>query len=69
MLTKMASLSELQDENEQLRANLEKFQRKSQPARGGFASPRLGEKEFDEMTLDEQEAELRRMTQEADNYR
>jgi hypothetical protein len=69
MLTKMASLSELQDENEKLRANLERFQRKSQPARGGFASPRMGDKDFDEMSLDEQEAELRRMTAEADNYR
>ena len=69
MLTKMGSLSELQDENEKLRADLERFQRKSQPARGGFASPRMGDKDFDEMSLDEQESELRRMTQEADNYR
>jgi hypothetical protein len=69
MLTKMASLSELQDENEKLRADLERFQRKSQPARGGHAAPRYGEKEFDEMSLDEQEAHLKSMTAEADGYR
>lgn len=69
MLTQMASLSELQDENEQLRADLEKFQRRSQPGRGGAVSLRLGEKDFDEMNLDEQEAHLRQMTAEADNYR
>ena len=69
MLTKMGSLSELQDENEQLRAQLEKYQRKSQPARGGVASPRYGEKDFDDMDLNEQEAHLKAMTAEADNYR
>jgi hypothetical protein len=69
MLVKMDSISELQDENENLRAQLEKYQRKSQPGKGGYAAPRLGEKDFDEMTLDEQEAELNRMTREADNYR
>ena len=69
MLTKMASLSELQDENEKLRADLERFQRGSQPARGGFASPRLGEKDFDDMDLAEMEAHLKGVTAEADNYR
>jgi hypothetical protein len=69
MLTQMASLSELQDENEKLRADLEKFQRRSQPSRGGHAAPRYGEKDFDEMNLDEQEAHLKAMTAEADNYR
>ena len=69
MLTKMDSISELQDENDKLRAQLETFQRKSQPARGGFASPRYGEKDFDDMNLDEQEAHLKAMTAEADNYR
>jgi hypothetical protein len=69
MLTQMASLSELQDENEKLRADLEKFQRRSQPSRGGHAAPRYGEKDFDEMNLDEQEAHLKAMTAEADKYR
>jgi hypothetical protein len=69
MLVKMDSISELQDENEQLRAQLEKYQRKSQPGKSGYAAPRLGEKDFDDMSLDEQEAELRRLTREADNYR
>jgi hypothetical protein len=69
MLTKMSSLSELQDENEKLRADLERYQRRSQPARGGYASPRQGEKDFDEMDLNEQEAHLKAMTAEADNYR
>jgi hypothetical protein len=69
MLTKMGSISELQDENEQLRAELEKHRRKSQPARGGYASPRYGEKEFDEMNLDEMESHLKGITSEADNYR
>jgi hypothetical protein len=69
MLVKMNSLSELQDENEQLRAELEKFRRKGQPAKGGFATPGLGEKDFDEMNLQEMESHLRGLTAEADNYR
>jgi hypothetical protein len=69
MLVKMASLSELQDENEKLRADLERFQHRSQPSKGGFASPMTGEKDFDDMSLDEQEAHLKAMTAEADNYR
>jgi hypothetical protein len=69
MLTKMGSISELQDENEQLRAELEKHRRKGQPARGGYATPRLSEKEFDEMNVDEMEAHLKGITSEADNYR
>jgi hypothetical protein len=69
MLVKMDSLSGLQDENEQLRAELEKYRRKGQPAKGGFAAPRLGEKDFDEMDLNEMESHLRGLTAEADNYR
>jgi hypothetical protein len=69
MLTKMASLSELQDENEKLRADLERYQRKSMPARGGHAAPRYGEKDFDDMDLNEMESHLKSMTAEADNYR
>jgi hypothetical protein len=69
MLTHRSSFYELQDENVKLRAELERYQRKSQPARGGSAAPRMGDKDFDEMTLDEQEVELRRITREADSYR
>jgi len=69
MLTKMASLSELQDENEKLRADLEKYQRRSQPSRGGYAAPRHGEKDFDDMDLNEMESHLKGLTAEADNYR
>ena len=52
-----------------LKAELEKDQRKGQPAKGGFASPRTGDKDFDDMSLDEQEAQLRHMTAEADSWR
>jgi hypothetical protein len=69
MLSRMSEIKELQEENERLRANLEKFQRKGQPAKGGYAAPRTGEKEFDEMNLDEMEAHLKGLTAEADNYR
>jgi hypothetical protein len=69
MLVRMDSISELTDENENLRAQLEKYQRKSQLGKGGSAAPSLGEKDFDDMSLDEQEAHLRRVTQEADAYR
>jgi hypothetical protein len=65
----MGAISGLQEENEQLRAQLEKYQRKGQPARGGYASPRTGEKDFDEMDLNEMEAHLKGLTAEADNYR
>lgn len=69
MLTQMGSIKELTDENEKLRADLEKFQKKSQPGKSGVASPRLGEKDFDDMSLDEMEAHLKGVTAEADNYR
>jgi hypothetical protein len=69
MLTKMSSIQELTDENIKLRADLEKFQRKSQPSKGGFASPSLGEKDFDSMDLNEMEAHLKGITAEADGYR
>jgi hypothetical protein len=69
MLAKMDLISELQDEVEQLRAEREQHWKKSQPAKGGFTTPRLGEKDFDEMSLDEMEAHLKGVTAEADNYR
>src|SRR4029077_10705189 len=69
MLTQVEQMKEMQDELIELRAFKEQHQRKSQPARGGFASPRLGEKDFDELNLDEMEAHLKGMTAEADAYR
>jgi hypothetical protein len=69
MLTQMGTLKEQQDENIKLRAELEKYQRKGQPARGGYAAPRTREKDFDEMGLDEQEAHLKHLTAEADSWR
>lgn len=69
MLTQIEQMKEMQDELIELRAFKEQHQRKSQPARGGFASPRLGEKDFDEMDLNEMESHLKGMTAEADNYR
>jgi hypothetical protein len=69
LLAQNQLLKEKDDEIIALKAELEKHQRKGQPARGGHASPRMGEKDFDDMDLNEQEAELRRMTAEADNYR
>jgi hypothetical protein len=69
MLTRMDSISELQDEIVNLRAQLEKYQRKSQMGKGGYAAPRTGEKDFDDMDLNEMESHLKSLTQEADNYR
>jgi len=70
LLVKTDSISELQDENEKLRAELESRNAGSQPSRGGAISGgKHGTKSFDDMDLDEQEAELRRMTQEADSFR
>jgi transposase len=65
----MDELKEKDDEIIRLKAELEKTHRKGQPARGGYAAPRTGDKDFDEMTLDEQEAHLRHMTAEADSWR
>ena len=67
MLTQMNSLKEKDDEIIAFKAELEKHQRKGQPSKGGYASPRTGEKDFDEMNLDEMEAHLKRMTAEADS--
>lgn len=69
MLTRMSEIKEKEDEIIKLRADLERFQKKSQPARGGFASPRTDEKDFDDMDLNEMEAHLKGITAEADNYR
>lgn len=69
MLTRMAEMKEKDDEIISLKAELEKHQRRGQPARGGHATPRYGEKDFDEMNLDEQEAHLKHLTAEADTWR
>lgn len=69
MLTHEGLLKEKEDEIIVLKAELEKYRRKGQPAKGGYAAPRTGEKDFDEMGLDEMEAHLKGLTAEADNYR
>jgi hypothetical protein len=69
MLTKMSDLKEKDDEIVSLKAQLEKHQRKSQPSKGGYASPRYGEKDFEDMDLPEMESHLRHLTADADNYR
>jgi hypothetical protein len=68
-VTQAGKVKELEDENTALRAELEKGRRKGQPARGGYAAPRTGEKDFDDMDLDSMEAHLKHLTAEADNYR
>ena len=70
LLVKSDSISELQDENEKLRAELERRNASSQPSRGGAISgARGGEKSFDDMDLDEMEDHLTRQTREADSFR
>jgi hypothetical protein len=68
-VTRESHMKELEDEIVSLKAELEKGRRKGQPARGGYAAPRTGEKDFDDLSLDEMEAHLRGITAEADNYR
>jgi hypothetical protein len=69
MLTQMDALKQKDDEIVALKAELEKTNRKGQPARGGYASPRTSDKEFDDMDLNEMEAHLKHLTTEADTWR
>jgi hypothetical protein len=69
MAARLESMSEVQDENEQLRAELEKRYGRSQPLDGRVTGSPRGEKSFDDMDLDEMENHLKRITAEADNYR
>ena len=59
MLSRMGEMKAMQDEIVALKAQLEKSQRKGQPARGGYASPRTTDKDFDDMDLNEMEAHLK----------
>lgn len=68
-VTREGKMKELEDEIISLKAENEKYRRKGQPARGGFASPSAEGKSFDDMNLDEMESHLRGVTAEADNYR
>jgi hypothetical protein len=68
-VTRESHMKELEDEIVSLKAELEKGRRKGQPARGGYASPSTEAKDFDSMSLDEQESHLRSMTAEADSWR
>ena len=49
MLTERDQMKEMQDEIVALKAELEKHQRKGQPAKGGYASPRTTDKDFDDI--------------------
>jgi hypothetical protein len=69
MLTQIGAIKEKDDEIVALKAQLEKYNRKGQPAKGGYAAPRTTDKEFDEMNLDEMEAHLKGLTAEADHWR
>jgi hypothetical protein len=51
--------SELREENEKLRAQLEQFQRSSQPARGGPGKPPQGPRRQEDMSAEEEESFLR----------
>jgi hypothetical protein len=68
-VTREGKMKELEDEIISLKAENEKYRRKGQPARGGYASPSAEGKNFDDMNLDEMESHLRGVTAEADNYR
>jgi hypothetical protein len=69
MLVQVEQLKEKDDRILELEAMVEKMQRKGQPSKGGYAAPRYGEKEFDDMDLNEMEAHLKHVTSDADNYR
>ena len=58
--------SELRDENEKLRAQLEQYQHSSQPARGGPGKPPQGPRSQGDMSLEEEESFLRDLTNRED---
>jgi hypothetical protein len=66
MLSQQDSLSELQDENEQLRAQLEQALGNSQPLPGGAQRPPKGKKSLDEMSMEEADAAMAELTRQAD---
>lgn len=66
VLLAAGSDSELREENEKLRAQLEQFQHSSQPARGGPGKPPRGPQRQEEMTLEEEDAYLRELTSRED---
>lgn len=69
LLLAAGSDSELREENERLRAQLEEYQHSSQPARGGPGKPPRGQPTRQEdMTLDEEEAHLRDLTRREDSF-
>jgi len=69
MLTQIGAMKEKDDEIIALKAQLEKYNRKGQPAKGGYATPRTTDKDFDEMDLNEMEEHLKHLTSEADSWR
>ena len=67
LLLGAGSDSELREENEQLRAQIEEYQSSSQPARGGPGKPPKGPPSRQEdMSKDEEEAYLRDLTRRED---
>lgn len=67
LLLAAGSDSELRDENEKLRAQLEQYQRSSQPARGGPGKPPQGPRSQEEMSEAEEESFLRDLTYREDS--
>jgi len=68
LLLAAGSDSELREENERLRAQLEGYQVSSQPARGGPGRPPQGvPSRQEDMSLDEEEAYLRDLTRREDS--
>jgi hypothetical protein len=59
LLLAAGSDSELREENEALRAELEQYRRGSQPAKGGYGKPPSGPKRQEDMTLEEEESYLK----------
>jgi len=66
LLLAAGSDSELREENDRLRAQIEGYHASSQPARGGPGQPPRGRPPQEEMTLDEEEAYLRDLTNRED---
>ena len=61
--------SELREENERLRAEHERRDRKAQPAKGGPSKPSTSPERQEDMSLDEEESYLRNLTEQADRGR
>ena len=66
LILEARSASELREEYERLRAELENRDRKSQPLKGGPTVPSSTPTDWDSMTQEQKDAHMERMTREAD---